>query len=83
MVRNEDDFKISNENTQYVDVKKNTDLTQSQWLFRIRNYMTQWVRLLNQEGINSKSKVKNSMKEILDELDEWFRKREEENENNN
>ncbi len=83
MVRNEDDFKISNENTQYVDVKKNTDLTQSQWLFRVRNYMAQWFRLLNQEGINSKSKVKNSMKEILDELDEWFRKREEENESNN
>lgn len=83
MVRNEDDFKISNENTQYVGVKKNTDLTQTQWLFRVRNYMAQWFRLLNQEGINSKSIVKNEMKGTLDELDEWFRKREEENENNN
>jgi len=83
-MRSEDDFKISNENTQYVNVKKdNTDLTQTQWLFRVRNYMAQWFRLLNQEGINSKSQVKNSMKGILDELDEWYSKREEESENNN
>ena len=91
-MRSEDDYKVSglrvNEDA-YREISEMNKKQKSQGylLWNLRNHLASWIDLLKKDGINSKSLVREEMETKLEELDkyydEWFRKREEENENNN